>query len=119
MHSHPALSFLVTACLLTPLHSLRADNEINSAETTRLEISREVLTQEQIEARARAQQPGEITEIELKQKNGQYAYEVDVVDGAGVKRELTFDAKTGELLATEEDDDDGDNDNSKDKDDDD
>ena len=50
-------------------------------------------------------QPGEVTEIELKKKDGQYAYEVDLVDGNGVKRELSFDAKTGTVLAIEEDDD--------------
>ena len=76
-----------------------------------MQQSGEVLPPEQMLERAHARQPGEVTEVELKQKHGQYIYEIDVVDDKGVKRELKFDAKTGEFLAVEEDDDDGDNDN--------
>lgn len=112
MRSHPVLSFLPIVCLLAFMHSVQADDEMDSTETARLQQSGEILQQEQILERARARQPGEVTEIEVKKKRGQYIYEVDIADDKGVKRELKFDAKTGEFLAIEEDDDDGDNDNS-------
>ena len=104
------------ASLLAPMQYLRAGDadEIDNGEEARLQQSGEILTSEQIQQRAHAEQSGEVTEIELKRKDGQYAYEVDIVDDLGVKHELTFNAKTGEYLAREEDDEDGENDNSDD-----
>ena len=111
MRSKAILSVLAVACVFALTHSTQADDEIDSKEVACLQQTGEILPQEQILERASSRQPGEVTEIELKKKDGRYAYEVDVVDDQGVKRELTFDAKTGEFLVSEKDDEDGENDN--------
>lgn len=70
--------------------------------------ARETLPMEDIIQRARAAQPGNIEEIELERKGGRLLYEVNMAADDGAKRELKFDAKTGELIsnkADEEDDD--------------
>ena len=111
MRSKPMLSFLAVACLLASTQSAQADDEVDNKEVARLQQAGEILPHQQILERASARQPGEVTEIEVKKKDGRYAYQIDVVDAQGVKRELTFDAKTGEFLTSEEDDEDGENDN--------
>jgi hypothetical protein len=110
MRSHPLLSFLALVCLLGPLYTVHADDHVSSEEAARLQETGEVVPKEQILERARAKHPGKVTEVGLKQKNGKYVYEVDIVDSKRVKRELTYDARTGEFLASKKDDDDGDDD---------
>jgi uncharacterized membrane protein YkoI len=68
----------------------------------------DVLSQEQIVERVKAQRPGSITEIELEYKHGRPVYEVDVVDDSGKKWELKLDAKTGNIWSSEADEDDED-----------
>lgn len=116
MRSHPVLSFLAVACLFACMHSSRADDEMDTAEITRLHQAGEILPLEQILERVRTRQSGAIIEVELERKRGQYVYEVDIVDDQGRKRELMFSAKTGELLGCEEDADDDENDNADDSD---
>ena len=70
--------------------------------------SGDILPLEQVIDRATAEYPGTITEIELGSSDGRYTYEIDVVDDAGVKRELQLDAKTAELLSSKLDNDDAD-----------
>jgi len=80
-----------------------------------LQKSGEILPQAAILERAKAQTPGKIVETELERKHGRYVYEVEVIGDDGVKTELKYDAKTGELISSkvekktaedEEDDDD-------------
>jgi uncharacterized membrane protein YkoI len=61
----------------------------------------DILPQEEIVRRVKAQHPGDIKEIELEQKKGRRVYEVDLIDEAGKKWELKLDAKTGEVLSSE------------------
>jgi len=122
MRPYRIASLLALAGLLGLSHALRADEKVDNAEIARLQQSGELLKPEQILERVRATQAGNVTEVELKRKKGKYAYEVDVVDNAGAKQELTFDAQTGALLAREADDtddDDADKNDKKDKKDDD
>ena len=72
--------------------------------------SGEILPQDEIIQRAKAERPGKITEIELEHKRGRYIYQVDVVGESGTKSELKFDAKTGDLISSEVDEDDETND---------
>jgi uncharacterized membrane protein YkoI len=66
--------------------------------------SGEILSQEAILRRVAENYPGRVSEIELTQKNGRAVYEVDIVDDRGVKLEVKFDAKTGEILSSQIDD---------------
>ena len=76
-----------------------------------LQKSGEILPQETILERAKAHTPGKIVETELERKHGRYVYEVEVVGDDGVKTELKYDAKTGQLISSKvenKDDDDDD-----------
>jgi len=68
----------------------------------------DILPLEQILQRAKAQYPGRVTETELERKRGRYVYEIDVVSDDGVKKELKYDAKTGELISAKVEDNDDD-----------
>ena len=91
------IAILAMACLLTPMQQLRAaddEEELTVAKALRLQESGKILPVQQIVE----QVPGEITEVELKEAEGQYAYQVQAIGDDGVKRQLTFDAATGEFL---------------------
>jgi uncharacterized membrane protein YkoI len=92
---------VLSAAVLTSaaLAAVAADKAKTPADIEAAQKSGEVLPQDDIIQRAKTQQPGKITEIELDRKHGRYVYEVDVVDDQGVKTEMKFDAKTGELLS--------------------
>jgi len=81
--------------------------------------SGEIMSQEAIIKRATEQHPGKVTEAELERKAGRYVYEIDVVDGKGVKTELKLDAKSGEVLSSKIDDDQAKNNSEDDEDEDD
>jgi len=108
------IAFLAMACLLTPMQQLRAADdgeELTVAKALRLQESGEILPVQQIVE----QVPGEITEVELKEAEGQYAYQVEAIGDDGVKRQLTFDAATGEFLYGEVEDDSEDQDDDNDE----
>jgi uncharacterized membrane protein YkoI len=65
---------------------------------------------EEILQRAKASQAGRIEEIELEHKGGRLLYEVNIAADDGAKRELKFDARTGELISNKVDKDDEDDD---------
>ncbi len=95
----PLIVSMFAASLLSP--PLCADDEVDDAETAQLQSSGAVLPSYRIVEQARGRQSGEVTEVELKRKEGRYVYEVDIVDSGGVERELKFDAKTGAFLSSE------------------
>jgi uncharacterized membrane protein YkoI len=86
--------------------ALAADNATSPVPAGKGAQSGNVLSMEDIMQRARAQQPGQIKEVELERKYGRLLYEVEMVADDGVKKELKFDAKTGELVSIKNDDDD-------------
>jgi len=108
------IAILAMACLLTPIQQLRAaddEEELTVAKALRLQESGKILPVQQIVE----QVPGEITEVELKEAEGQYAYQVEAIGDDGVKRQLTFDAATGEFLYGEVEDDSEDQDDDNDE----
>lgn len=58
----------------------------------------DILSLDQILRKADEQHAGRVLESELKQKNGRYVYEVEVVDDQGRVWEMKFDARSGEVL---------------------
>jgi uncharacterized membrane protein YkoI len=67
-------------------------------EALRLERSGEILPLETVLARARAQQPGNVLDVELEHEHGRYVYEVILLDNLGRVWALDIDAGTGALL---------------------
>ncbi len=47
-------------------------------------------------------QPGHILEVEFEQKDGQYIYEIELVDKNGLVWEVKYNAKNGKLLEREQ-----------------
>jgi uncharacterized membrane protein YkoI len=62
----------------------------------------EILPLEAVIKTATSKKPGRVIEAELKSSRGGYVYEIELVDKSGVVWELRYDAKTGELISTEE-----------------
>ena len=89
----------------------RRRQELTVAKAVRLQESGEILPVQKIVE----QVPGEITEVDLKKVEGQYAYQVQAIGDDGVKRQLTFDAVTGEFLYGEVEDDSEDQDDDNDE----
>jgi len=106
--SHRFTLFCAVALTGAALGTFAADSDKPAVDVQGAQKSAEVLSQDEIIQRAKAQQPGDVTEIELDHKHGRYVYEVDIKDEKGVKTEMKFDAKTGELISKkiEKDDDD-------------
>jgi uncharacterized membrane protein YkoI len=105
-------TLLLAACAasIATVTAWAADNTTDGRAVETAAQARETLPMEDIIQRARTAQPGEIRKVELEHKRGRLLYEVDVVAENGVKKELKFDAATGELVSNKDDDDDGDDD---------
>ena len=86
-----------------------AETVSTTSEVEKSVQARETLPMEDILQRAKAAQAGRVEEIELEHKGGRLLYEVNIAADDGAKRELKFDARTGELISNkvdEEEDDD-------------
>jgi uncharacterized membrane protein YkoI len=57
------------------------------------------MSMEDILARARETTGGTVTEIELERVRGKWIYEVEMRTSGGREIELTYDARSGELLS--------------------
>ena len=79
-----------------------ADDDHNRAK--KLLDAGDILPLESILMKARESQPGKILEIELETEDNKLVYEIDLLTSDGKVLELVFDARTGQLLSTEEDD---------------
>jgi uncharacterized membrane protein YkoI len=99
---------LAAAASVAAMTAWAAETTSTRGDADKSAQARETLPMEEIIQRARAAQAGRIEEIELEHKGGRLLYEVDVAADDGAKRELKFDAKTGELLSNKVDKDDED-----------
>lgn len=84
--------------------TLGAGAEDDHDRARRLRDAGDILPLETLIERARAERPGRILELELKEKKERILYEVELVDENGIVWELHFDARSGELLKSEQDD---------------
>jgi uncharacterized membrane protein YkoI len=91
-------SFLI---LFNPIHSLADD--IDQATARKLRSSGQILPLEKIHTKAKTIKAGKILETELETKNGQYIYEIELLDDKGIVWEIKLNAKTGQLIKLEED----------------
>jgi uncharacterized membrane protein YkoI len=92
----------VTIALL--VFSLGASAEDDHDRARRLRDAGDILSLETVIERARSEKPGRILEIQLKEKKSRVLYEVELVDDRGIVWELYFDARSGELVKTEQED---------------
>ena len=79
-----------------------ADSRLRQEEVRQLRESGKILSMEEILARARKTQPGQVVEVELERDGGRYIYEVKLIDEANKVHELELDAGSGEVLRRKE-----------------
>ena len=87
--------------ILNPLHIFAAD--IDQTTARKLRLSGEILPLEKIHTKAKTIKAGKILETELESKNGQYIYEIELLDDKGIVWEIKLNAKTGQFIKVEED----------------
>jgi uncharacterized membrane protein YkoI len=93
---------LATFMILGTLHTAIADDD--HIEARRLLDSGKILPLEDILRNVRQISPGKVLDVELEKEDGQIVYEIEILGGNGVIKEVYIDAKTGKLLLTKEDD---------------
>lgn len=79
-----------------------ADSRLRQEEVRQLRESGKILSMEEILARARKAQPGQVVEVELERDGNRYVYEVKLIDEANKVHELKLDAGSGEVLRRKE-----------------
>ncbi|WP_297813557.1 PepSY domain-containing protein [uncultured Methylophaga sp.] len=96
---------LVTTLLLLaliPTERLFADDDSKRARL--LQQQGNILPLEQIIDKAMAVKAGQILETELDEDDGEYRYELEILDKQGQVWELELDAASGELIELENED---------------
>ena len=79
--------------------------DVDQDEALRLRQSGEVLSFQAILRQADERYPGaRLLEAELDDDDGEFIYEIELLTGDGVVRELEIDARTGRVLEDEVDD---------------
>lgn len=73
-------------------------------EVRRLRADGAIVPLAQLVDDAQRRHAGRVLEAELKHLDGGYRYEIEILDGAGVVRELIYDAASGRLLNERTDD---------------
>ena len=77
----------------------RADDRPRADDVRKLREEGKILPMEEILARSRTAQPGQVVEVELERGGNRYTYEVKLIDDANRVHKLELDAATGELLS--------------------
>lgn len=104
------MKFTLHACsrialVLLALCPLAMARDLDQDEALRLRQQGLILPLEQLLKTALDRYPGSrLLEAELEIKKGVYIYEVELLTGANVAREIELNAATGELLKDKEDD---------------
>lgn len=88
----------VAGALLLSSGAASADSRLRQNDVRQLRESGRIMPMEDILARVRSLQPGQVVEIELEQKNDAYVYEVKLLDDRDTIHKLELDAGSGEVL---------------------
>lgn len=92
--------WLIISIMVKPMPTF-ADTD--QATARKLRSSGQILPLEKIHTKAKIIKAGKILETELESKNGQYIYEIELLDDKGIVWEIKLNAKTGQLIKLEED----------------
>ena len=95
-----AAALLAAGGLFVPAAS--AGERVRVEEIRQLRESGQILSAEDILARSRAIQPGQVVGLELEREDGRWIYEVKLIDERNRVHELELDAASGEVLDREE-----------------
>lgn len=97
------LSFALAAASIAAATAIgadfaRADDRMRPSEVRQLREAGKILSMEDILARVRSAQPGQVVEIDLDREHGRLVYEVKLIDDADAIHRLELDAATGEVI---------------------
>ena len=92
-----AVASIATAAAIGPDFA-NADDRVKRSEVRELREAGKILPMEDILARVRSAQPGQVVEIELEREQGRLVYEVKLIDDADAIHKLELDAASGEVL---------------------
>ncbi len=99
-------SLLAAAALLVAgglsVSGASAGERVRVEEIRQLRESGQILSAEDILARSRAIQPGQVVGLELEREDGRWIYEVKLIDERNRVHELELDAASGEVLERKE-----------------
>lgn len=97
---------LILAAVVTAGASLaltaQAGDRARADDVRQLRESGKILSAEDIIARARKIQPGQLVGLELEREAGRMIYELKLIDSANKLHKLELDAATGALLSRKE-----------------
>lgn len=93
---------VAVAATLFAAGAANADSRLRQNEVRQLRESGKILPMEDILARVRGIQPGQVVEIELEREKGAYVYEVKVIDEKDTIHKLELDAGSGDVLRRKE-----------------
>lgn len=97
---------LILAAVVTAGASLaltaQAGDRARAEDVRQLRESGKILSAEDIIARARKIQPGQLVGLELEREAGRMVYEIKLIDTANKLHKLELDAASGELLSHRE-----------------
>ena len=99
-------SLLAAAALLVAgglsVSGASAGERVRVEEIRQLRESGQILSAEDILARSRAIQPGQVVGLELEREDGRWIYEVKLIDERNRVHELELDAAHGDVLERKE-----------------
>lgn len=93
-----ARAVLLSLVLLTATLPAAADDDRDHERAREAFRSGRVLPLEAILARAQADFPGDILDVEFEDEDGQIVYEIKTITAEGRVLKLKYDAATGDLL---------------------
>lgn len=97
--TQPLMSVAVLAlALAVPLVGQAGDDERDHDRARRALQAGEVLPLSTVLARLAATHPGQVLEVELEPDDGQWIYEIKLLQPGGGLLKLKLDARTGEVL---------------------
>ncbi len=86
------------------VRQVSASHAVDQDEVRRLRAGGAIVPLTQLVDDAQRRHAGRVLEVELKQRDGGYRYEIEILDAAGIVRELIYDAVSGRLLDERTDD---------------
>ncbi len=100
-----ALAAFLACLVVAPAPAPAGALDVDQDEALRLRQSGEVRSFEAILGVALERHPGaRLLEAELEREDGELVYELELLTGDGVVREMDIDARTGEVIEDEVDD---------------
>lgn len=93
---------LAAVLAMAPAPVLRAEDDDEDHETARKALEQgEILPLGQVLALIERDFQGDVVEIELERKTGNWIYDIEIIDADGRVREVEIDAKSGDVLKVE------------------